>query len=93
MCFSYCRGGLHLYKVVGIVFENIQIVLLSDAINVLPPLKALSCTGWILSGWYSVQKMRFLSLPRLLVPQSQDFVHILRDRAFIVYSDSHKSYT
>lgn len=80
-----------MYKIVGIVFENIQVVLLSDAINVLPPLKALSCTSWILSGWYSVQKMGFLSLPRLLVPVSQDFVQILRDRAFFVYSNSHKS--
>jgi len=66
--------GLHLQEIVGFVFEDVQIVFLTTAVELPAALCALSCACGVLPAGNGVQKEGFLGTSGLLIPVAEDVV-------------------
>lgn len=63
-------------EVVGIVFEDKNVVLLRCAVDVAAALLALGRAGWVLAGWDGVEEPGFRGTARLGVPGSEEGIHV-----------------
>jgi len=79
---------LHLEEVVGLVFDDEDVVLLAHFVEGLATFAALGCAAGILTGGDGVQKVWLACAAGLDVPVAEDVVHVLWDQALGVHLDS-----
>jgi hypothetical protein len=65
---------VHLQEVVGLVFEDDEVVFLRDGIDFFTALGRLCRAGWVLACGHSVQDERLRAAASGLVPFGEDFV-------------------
>ena len=82
-------GGvrLHLEEVVWLVFEDEDVVLLGDGVDVAAALFALGCARGVLAGGYGVEEEGFAGAAGLLVPGAEDRVHAMGEESLLVHLD------
>lgn len=82
---------LHLQEVVRLVLENDEVVLLSDLVDVAPPLFALRGASGVLAGGDGVENKGLLAAPDCLVPVGQDMVERGGEQTLLVHGDTNHS--
>ena len=79
---------LHLQEVIGLVFEDIDIVFLRTTVDIAAALLALRSTSWILPTRHRVKEPGFLGTTvRSWIPVGKDIVHRRGEKPLFVHFD------